>query len=107
MEFKSNLDDIDNRFLMLLKSIPIPALLWKKKNDSLTLVNSNEESFRFSEGKIKEYIGRKASEIYKNNSQIIERMQKCALNNRKFILTANSGNPIVKNGISYKIKENR
>jgi len=48
MEFKSNLEDIENRFSMLLKSIPIPALLWKKKNNFLTLVNNNEESSRIS-----------------------------------------------------------
>ena len=102
MEFKSNLDDIENNFFMLLKSIPIPALLWKKKNNSLTLVNSNDESSRISGGKIKEYIGRKASEIYKNNSQILKGMHECALNNPKFSITATNGNPIVDNGISYK-----
>jgi len=103
MGYKLNFNEIENRFSMLLKSIPIPALLWKKKNNSLTLVNSNEESLRISGGKIKEYIGKKASEIFKNNSQILEKMQECALNNRKFILTENNGNPIVKNGISYNI----
>ncbi len=103
MNFKSNLNDIENRFSMLLKSIPIPALLWKTMNNSLTLVNSNEESFRISGGKIKEFIGKKAAEIYKNNSQILERMQECALNNRKFSLTANNGNPMVNDGNSYNI----
>ncbi|MBY9014320.1 MAG: PAS domain S-box protein [Candidatus Lokiarchaeota archaeon] len=101
MEFKSNIDDIENRFSMLLKSIPIPALIWKKMYNSLTLVNSNEESYRISRGKIKEYIGRKASEIYKNNSQLLKVMQECALNNHKLNLTTNNGNPIVNNGNSY------
>ncbi len=103
MEFKSKIDDIEKRFSMLLKSIPIPALLWKKMNNSFTLVNSNEESSRISGGKIKEYLGRKASEIYKNNSQILKAMQECALNNHKFNLTANESKPIVNNGISYNI----
>lgn len=103
MEFKSNFDDIENYFSMFLKSIPIPALLWKKTNNSLTLVKCNKESSRISGGIIKEYIGRKASEIYKNNSHMLEGMQECALNNREFNLTANNGNPIVTNGISYNI----
>ncbi len=103
MEFKSNQDEIEKRFTMLLKSIPIPTLLWKKMNHSLTLVNSNEASSRISGGKIKEYIGRKASEIYKNNSQILKAMQECALNNHKFNLTANDGKEIVNNGITYNI----
>ena len=103
MEFKSNLEDIESRFSMLLKSIPIPALLWKKKNNFLTLVNNNEQSSRISGGKVKEYIGKKASEIYKNNFQILKVMQECALDNHKFNLTENDGNPIVNNGISYNI----
>ena len=103
MNFKSNLKDSENKFSLLLKSIPLPALLWKKMNNSLILVNSNEESSRISGGKINEFIGKKASEIYKNNSQILERMQECALNNSKFSLATNNGNPIVKNGISYNI----
>ncbi len=103
MEFKSNLVGLDDSFSRLLKSIPIPTLIWKKMNNSLTLVNSNEESSRISEGKIKEYIGKKASEIYKNNSQILKLLQECALNNRKFNLPANNGNPIINNGYSYKI----
>ena len=103
MEFNSNLDDTENRFSMLLKSIPIPALIWKKMNNSLILVDNNEESNRISGGKIKEFIGKKASEIYKNNSQILKGMQECALNNHKFSVSTNNGNPIVSNGISYKI----
>ncbi len=103
MEFKSNLDDIEKGFSMLLKSIPIPALLWKKMNNSLTLVNNNEQSSIICCGKIKDYIGRKASEIYKNNTQILKAMHECALNNRKFSVSANNGNPILNNGISYNI----
>ena len=103
MEFKSNLDDTENSFSMLLKSIPIPALLWKKMNNSLTLVNSNDESSRISGGKIKEYIGRKASDIYKNDSKILKGMQDCVLNNHKFSIAAKNGNPIVDNGVFYKI----
>jgi len=103
MGFKSNFNEIENRFSMLLKSIPIPALLWKKKNNSLTLVNSNEESSKISGGKIKEYIGRKASEIYKDNSQLLEGMKDCALNNSKISISANNGNPIVEIGTSYNI----
>ncbi|MBY9010732.1 MAG: PAS domain S-box protein [Candidatus Lokiarchaeota archaeon] len=103
MEFKPKLDDIDNTFSMLLKSIPIPALIWKKMNNSLTLVYSNDESSRISGGTIKEYIGRKAFDIYKNNSQILKVMQECALNNQKFNYTIDNGNPIIDNGISYKI----
>ena len=103
MGFKSNLDDINNRFSVLLKSIPIPVLIWKKMNNSLTLVNSNDESYRISGGEIKEYFGRKASEIYKNDSQILKGMQNCVLNNHKFSIIANNGIPIVDNGISYKL----
>jgi len=103
MEFKSNLDDVENRFSMLLKSIPIPVLIWKKMNNSLTLVNGNDESSTISAGKIKEFIGRKASDIYKNDSQILKGMQDCAINNTKFSIDANHGNPIVNNGLSYNI----
>ncbi|TES96379.1 MAG: PAS domain-containing sensor histidine kinase [Promethearchaeota archaeon] len=103
MEFKSNLDDIENKFSMLLKSIPLPALLWKKMSNSLTLVSSNEESSRISGGKIKDYIGRSALEIYKDNSQLLEGIQDCALNDHKLNITANNGNPIVNNGFSYNI----
>ena len=103
MEFKSKLDDIENKFSMLLKSIPLPALLWKKMSNSLTLVSSNEESSRISGGKIKDYIGRSALEIYKDNSQLLEGIQDCALNDHKLNITANNGNPIVNNGFSYNI----
>ncbi len=103
MNFKSNLEDSENQFSLLLKSITLPALLWKKMNNSLTLVNNNEQSSIICCGKIKDYIGRKASEIYKNNTQILKVMHECALNNSKFSLSANNGNPIVDNGNSYNI----
>jgi len=103
MEFKSNLDDVEDIFSIFLKSIPIPALLWKRMNNSLTLVNSNDESSRISGRIIKEFLGRKASDIYKNNSQILKGMQECASNGHKFYITASNGNPIVNNGISYNI----
>lgn len=103
MEFKSNFDDIENYFSMLLNSIPIPTLLWKKRNNSLTLVSSNEESSRISGGKIKDYIGRNASEIYHDNSQVLKGINECVSNNNKITITANKGNPIVNNGFSYNI----
>ena len=103
MEFKSNFNDIEKNFSMLLNSIPIPTLLWKKMNNSLTLVSSNEESSRISGGKIKDYIGRNASEIYHDNSQVLKGINECVSNNNKITITANKGNPIVNNGFSYNI----
>ena len=41
MEFNSNLDDTENRFSMLLKSIPIPALIWKKYGSGMIAVFSS------------------------------------------------------------------
>ncbi|MHA1104237.1 MAG: PAS domain S-box protein [Promethearchaeota archaeon] len=77
-EIESNVD-----YKSVFKKIPIPSYLWKKQDEDLILIDYNNAANEITEGKIKNYFGIKASELYKEQPQILEEMYRC-VNEQKY-----------------------
>ncbi|MHA1670372.1 MAG: PAS domain-containing sensor histidine kinase [Promethearchaeota archaeon] len=67
----------------VFNKIPTPTYLWKKQDKELILIDYNNAANEITEGKIKSYIGIKASELYKEYPQILEEMNRC-INEQKY-----------------------
>ncbi len=83
------MNDIKNasekKFLTLFKEIPIPSYIWQKVQNSLILINYNKAVEKIAKEKIKNYLGTKASKMYKDQPVILEELCRCA-NNRVNIM---------------------
>ncbi|MHA1192392.1 MAG: hypothetical protein ACTSP9_08865 [Promethearchaeota archaeon] len=71
-EIESNAD-----YKSVFKKISTPTYLWKKQDEDLILIDYNNAANEITEGKIKNYFGIKASELYKEQPQILEEMYRC------------------------------
>ena len=61
-------ENISNFF----NSIPIPSYIWQKQNDNFILIDYNIAAEQITNGKIKDLIREKASEIHKERPDIVE-----------------------------------
>ena len=67
-----------NRFKSLFKGIPIPTYSWQKIDEDLILIDYNDAAEIITKGMLKNYVGTKASEMYKNQPEILEELFRCA-----------------------------
>ncbi|NVM17718.1 MAG: PAS domain S-box protein [Candidatus Lokiarchaeota archaeon] len=63
------LEENINKFF---NSIPIPSYIWQKHDDDFILIDYNTAAEQITDGKIKDLIGVKASEIHKDRPDIVE-----------------------------------
>ena len=61
----------------IFKTSPIPIYIWKIVEDDLILVDFNYAAEKVTEGKIKNLIGSKVSEIFKDRPSIITFFKRC------------------------------
>ncbi|MHA1491800.1 MAG: sensor histidine kinase [Promethearchaeota archaeon] len=66
-----------NEFEALFKGIPIPSYAWKKKENDFILIDYNLAAEKITKGQIKNYLGNKASEMYKDQPKILEEIHRC------------------------------
>ena len=66
------------RFKALFKGIPIPTYSWQKIDDDLILIDYNDAAEKITKGMIKNYVGIKVSEMYKDRPEILEEFYRCA-----------------------------
>ena len=66
------------RFKSLFKVIPIPTYSWQKIDDDLILIDYNAAAEKITNGMIKDYVDKKASEMYINQPEILEDLNRCA-----------------------------
>ncbi len=67
----------EERFKALYKGIPIPTYTWQKDGNDLVLIDYNNASEKITDSKIKNYLGIKASELYKDQPVILEELYRC------------------------------
>ena len=61
-----------NQYKSIFKALPHPIYLWQKVGEDLILRDFNKAAEVITEGKIKDLIGIKASEQYKERPIILE-----------------------------------
>lgn len=67
----------EERLRTLFRATPIPTYIWKKEGDDFTLKDYNDAAILITKGKIENYIGVKAAQLYSDQPEIISAMQKC------------------------------
>lgn len=60
------------------KSIPVPTYTWQKNDDDFVLVDYNDAAHVMTKGKITDYIGIKASEMFLEMPEIREDLLQCS-----------------------------
>lgn len=77
-EKDNNLEISDEVYKKIYKSISIPIYTWRKIDDDLILIDYNRAAKEITEGRIKDYIGIKATELYKDQPKILNELFNCA-----------------------------
>ncbi|TXT62185.1 MAG: putative Histidine kinase [Promethearchaeota archaeon] len=67
----------EGSYKTLFTLFPEPLYLWKKVNDNLVLIDSNDAGFYMTNGNIGKYMGITASNMYKNNPEILHDLHTC------------------------------
>lgn len=57
--------------------IPIPSYVWQEKNNNFILIDYNKAAEKVTNGKIKNLLHKKASEIHEDRLDIIEALNQC------------------------------
>jgi len=70
-------------FKSLFKSISVPSYVWKTVENDLILTEYNTSAEKITNGQIKNDLGRKASEIYKDQYEFYEGLNRCASSKRR------------------------
>ncbi|MFX1393166.1 MAG: PAS domain S-box protein [Promethearchaeota archaeon] len=77
-EVEKTIDLTDVQFRTLFKNIPLPTYTWKKKRNDLILIDYNNAALKITKGYVKDFVGLKASEMYKDDKEILEDLNRCA-----------------------------
>ena len=59
------------------KGIPVPTYTWQRVGEDFVLVDYNDAAVAITQGKIVDYLGQTASEMYGNSPQILEEFERC------------------------------
>ena len=59
------------------KGIPVPTYTWQKEKQGLVLVDYNDAAVAISRGGIPDFVGIKASEMYRDMPEILEELSRC------------------------------
>jgi len=67
----------DERFLLQFYLFPLPTYIWKIVDDNMILIDINQAAMKFSGPKIKELLGKTASQLYEDMPQVLKWMNQC------------------------------
>ena len=68
---------LEKNIKFFFDSIPIPSYVWQEKNNDFILIDYNKAAEKVTNGKIKDLLYKKASEIHEDRLDIIEALNKC------------------------------
>ncbi|TFF99935.1 MAG: PAS domain-containing protein, partial [Promethearchaeota archaeon] len=77
-EKDNKLEINDELYKKIYKSISNQIYIWRKFDDDLILIDYNNATEEITEGRIKDYVGRKATELYKDQPHILNELFNCA-----------------------------
>ncbi len=68
----------------LFKHLPMPSYAWQIVENDLILIDYNNVAFEITEGRIEKYLKIKATELYKDQPEILEDLRKCVRERTNF-----------------------
>lgn len=69
--------DSEEMFKAIYKEGPIPTYTWKKVDKDFILIDFNNAAERITNGNVKNFIGIKASQLYRDRPDILEDLSRC------------------------------
>ncbi len=80
---KEAIRESEERFKAQYQGSPIPTFTWQKREDDFVLIDSNEAAEAITNGRVKEFIGKKAKELYGKRQYILQDFQRCFVEKEK------------------------
>ena len=68
---------LEENIKKFFNSIPIPSYVWQKKENDFILIDYNKAAEKVTNGKIKDYLNKKASEVHNDRDDIVEAIKEC------------------------------
>jgi PAS domain S-box-containing protein len=59
------------------KAFPVPTYTWQRVDDDFILMEHNDAAVAITHGKIANYVGKRASEMYRDRPEILEELSRC------------------------------
>ena len=82
---EQNLKKSGEIFKAIYKEGPIPAYTWQKYDDDFVLIDFNNAAAKITNGAVNNFLGYKASELYKDREEILDDLKLCM--SEKFQIT--------------------
>jgi len=82
---EQNLKKSGEMFKAIYKEGPIPAYTWQKHEDDFILIDFNNAAIKITNGAVNNFLGYKASELYKDREEIFDDLKLCM--SEKFQIT--------------------
>ena len=77
-------EQLSKLYEIFFESHPTPIYVWKYFEDEFILIKYNNAANTLTKGKMKDFLGIKASELYKDRPDIIEDLYRCNRNKTSF-----------------------
>lgn len=68
---------LEKNIKFFFDGIPIPSYVWQEKNNDFILIDCNKAAEKVTNGKVKDLLYKKASEIHEDRPDIIEALNQC------------------------------
>lgn len=74
---EKSLRQSEERLRSLYKGTPVPTYTWKYIDGDFQLVDYNDAAVRMTNNNVSQFVGKKASEMYRDMPEVIEDMNRC------------------------------
>jgi len=78
------LQQSEERFRLLFQSVPLPTYIWQYRDPEFYLIGYNAAAQDITQGKIEDFVGQKASEMYKHMPEVKSDLKR-SLRDKKMI----------------------
>jgi len=75
---EDSLRESENRLRAQYNGNPIPTFTWQKQGDEFILTDFNDSAKTFTTNQRDSFLGRQASEMYKDRPEILQNLQRCS-----------------------------
>ena len=83
-KIEDTLKESEQRLDTLFRKSPIPAFTWQKREGDFLLADYNLAAERMTAGKVRDFLGTSAKELYQDQPQVLEGLKQCSAEHPAF-----------------------
>ena len=83
-KMEGTLRESEQRLNTLYRKSPIPTFTWQKRGDDFFLADYNPAADRITAGKVRDFLGNSAKELYQDQPQALEGLKQCSAEHPAF-----------------------